>query len=217
MLCIMTRSVWFLAVVPAVLLLSACTPAAPTSEPIQSASVPASSSPTAEPVAPTVVDPADYIVDGAVGTTDEAWHVIYSFYTDASKSVLCDFDVNSETPSSAYCWVVTGKEALATYNVPPPVSGQCDQGSADYAGDGYEVGIGVFQQIGKDAGFVGCREIETETPAVLSNSKVIPDNSTISTKELTCTVEKGIATCGYTNAASTTTFAFGLSVAQFTF
>jgi hypothetical protein len=104
-----------------------------------------------------------------------------------------------------------------TYNVPPPITAQCDQGSADYSGDGYEVGIGVFQQIGVDAGFVGCREIETTTPAVVSESKVIPDNSTISAGELTCTVEEGVATCGYAAPGNGTTFAFGLSVAQFTF
>jgi hypothetical protein len=219
MLSFMKHRAWLLALVPAVLLLSACTPGSPAPDASQPEAASSSASPSAEaePVTPTVVDPADYITDGAVGTTDEAWQVTYSFYTDSSKSVLCAFDVNSETPSSAYCWVVTGNESSVTYNVPPAITAQCDQGSADYTGDGYEVGIGVFQQIGVDAGFVGCRELESTIPAVVSASKVIPDNSTISAEELTCTVEKGIATCGNTTPGSTTTFAFGLSVAQFTF
>ena len=215
----MKRRAWPLALVPAVLLLAACNPISPAPEASQPETASASATPSADPVptAPTAVDAAEYIIDGAVGTTDEAWHAIYSFYTDASESVLCDFDVNSETPSSAYCWVVTGKESLVTYSVPPPVTGQCDFHTAEYTGDGYQVGVGVFQQIGVDAGFLGCREIETSTPAIVSGSKVIPDNSTISAGELTCTVAGGIATCGYAAPGSTTTFTFGLSVAQFTF
>jgi hypothetical protein len=207
--------------VPIVLLLSACNPTTPA--PSDSASPAAPASQTASPAAPSpaaaiTVSAADYITDGAVGSGNDAWSVLYSFYTDASKTVLCAIAANSESPAAANCWVVKGKESQVTYNVPPPITGQCDTNDpVNYRGDGYQVGLGLFQAIGQDAGFYGCREIETETPAVLTASKVIPDNATIATEDLTCTVTGGIAKCGYTTSGNVTSFTFGLSVATFTF
>lgn len=210
----MMRRGLLLLVFPAVLALAACgspapvvTSAAPTVKPTTSATPSATPTPTPTPVKPVTVDPAGYLIDGAPGTGDQVWSAIYGFYTDASKAVRCDFYVSSEAEGYAACQVMKGHETEVTYDVPSEFVEPCD------GLNGFEMGVGVFQLIGQQAGFAGCREIQDEKPTAVASTKVIPNGGTITVKRFSCSVLNGVATC--TLNGNGPHFVFGLSVADF--
>jgi hypothetical protein len=180
-----------------------------------SASVSPSSSPT--PSAPAEVNAADYLTDGGPGGGSGLGEAVYSFYTDDSKTVRCDVSTSSVPPDLASCEIVKGNESLVTYAVPAESAAACDLADAkNYRGDGYQVSLGVLKNLGQDAGFWGCREVETDTPSVLTVSKVIPNGSSIVVGSIVCAVADGEVSCGYFSPGNDASFTFGLSVASFT-
>lgn len=209
----MMRRGLLLVVVPAVLALAACGTGGPTpsgSAPTVTVSPrPATAKPTPTPtptrVIPQVVDPANYLIDGAPGAEGTVWQAIYGFYTDASKAVRCDFFVNSESPGYTSCEITKGHETEVTYDVPSEVTAPCD------GLNGFEVGVGVFQQTGSNVAFNGCRSIETDKPAAVATTKVIPNGGSLTVKNFTCSALDGVATC--TLGTNGPHFVFGLSVA----
>ena len=215
------RALVIIAVVPVVLALAACgSPAqaptgSPAAPPAASQSATATPTPTPAPTTatPQVVNPTDYLLDGAIGGDGDVWQAKFGFFTDASKAVRCDISVNSETPGRVTCQVMVGSEGEVSYAVPGPVSDQCDASSATYR-DGYEVGLGLFQSIGTDSGFYACRELQAEHADWVASTKVIPDAGTINVQEFSCTVAAGVASCGRPGKSGG--FVFGLSVASFT-
>ena len=211
----MIRRGLLLLLVPAVLVLAACGTGDGTSSPSPDSTVaaPVSSSPTPSetalapvPVVPQQLNPADYVIDGNIGAAEDVWGAIVGFYTDASKAVMCDMHVSSETPGYATCEIVAGHESAATYAKPASYINSCPGGN-----DGYEVGVGIFQQTGVNVAFDGCQDIQSQLPAAVAATKVIPDGGSITINKYTCSSLAGVATC--TLNAAGPHFVFGLSVA----
>jgi hypothetical protein len=159
----------------------------------------------------------DYLTDGGPGGGSGLNEAVYSFYTDESKSVRCDMSSSDVPPDRAACEIVKGKETSVTYPVPAMHAGACDPADFQhYLGDGYQVILGIAQRLGKDASFWGCREVESDTPQVMAQSKLLPDGATLVAGTLKCSVASGVVTCSYVDPAKTASFTFGLSVATFT-
>jgi hypothetical protein len=197
--------------------LAACTQAGTdtTNGPKPPTSIGPSSSPT--PTAPAEVNAADYLTDGGPGGGSGLGEAVYSFYTDDSKTVRCDLSTSSVPPDLASCEIVKGNESLVTYAMPTEPAAACDLANAkNYRGDGYQVSLGVLKYLGQDAGFWGCREVETDTPDVLTASKVMPNGSSIVAGSIVCAVADGDVSCGYISPGNDASFTFGLSVASFT-
>ncbi|MEP6482133.1 MAG: hypothetical protein ABJA94_09025 [Rhodoglobus sp.] len=206
------KRIGLILLVPLVLALAGCgnpagTPSAaggaPTVAPTSSTPT-ATVTPSAAPVVPSVANPADYLIDGAIGGDGDVWSAAYAFYTDSSKSVICDFRLFSETPGVAACEIVKGKESLATYAKPASVVTPCSDGL-----DGYELQIGAFQATGDNVAFNGCRTIETKFPAAVPTIKVMPDGGSLTLKGYSCSVLSGVATCMYSPPGWTITFGLG--------
>jgi ABC-type transport system substrate-binding protein len=201
--------------IPLAIVLAGCAPESPI---VPSGPAPiVSESSTPEPEGPTNVDPAEYLLAGGIGSSTEVWSAQIGFYTDDAKSVRCDITVNSETPGIASCEVVKGHDAEVTYTVPFQITDQCKKGSAFYRGDGYEVALGVFQAIGQDTGFYGCREGQDANPGFAALTKVLPDNATVTIQEFSCSVVSSVASCGYSDSAKSAGFSFSLTTASFHF
>ena len=226
----MRRVLPVLVVVPFIAALTACAPAVHTgatgpSQPSVSA-VPVgtpSATPVVQPTptpttpaAPPVINPADYLVDGNPHHPDanDEWFGEYAFWTDATKSVICQETIFSGDNPGASCTVVPSARATVTYPLPPGSSADCAK--SDW--DGYTMGLGaaVDDLIPKDAGFDQCWDPTYYSPTILAKTKVLPDGATLAVSPFTCTVKASVATCaesieGYPPA----TFTFGLHVATF--
>jgi hypothetical protein len=211
----MKRCALFVAVVPLVLALSGCVPASNGAQPTAPASASPSSAPTPGP--PAAVDTATYLLKGKIGNSSKTWSAIFGFYTDDAKDIRCDISVNSKSPGRTTCEIVKGHEKKVTYDKPSKITDQCVPNSGFYRGDGYQVGLGLFQAIGQDTGFYGCREGEKNYPWFANKTKVLPDNSYLEVKGFRCTVESSVVTCAYTKPTKTASFTFGLDVANFHF
>ena len=175
--------------------------------------------PTPSPSAstPPPTNPMDYLTDGGPGGGSGLNEAVYSFYTDESKTVRCDMSSSDVPPDRADCEIVKGKEGLVTYAVPAKHAGACDVTDFQhYIGDGYQVSLGIAQRLGRDSSFWGCREVESDTPQVLAQSKVLPDGATLVAGTVECSVAAAVVTCRYVDPAKTASFTFGLSVATFT-
>lgn len=208
----MNSRVSVIIVATAVLLISGC---AGTPEPTPTASaqletpvVEDSATPEPEAAVPQDVNPSDYLLAGGI-VEGEAWGAKFGFFTDESKTVRCDISVSSEAPGRVTCEIMEGFETQVQWGVPSPIGSPCTSAAGDR--DGYQLGAGLFQSIGVDVGFWGCRDVQSDHPDWVAATKVLPDAGTITVDdEYTCTVTAGLATCG---KVGTPAFVFGLSEA----
>ena len=207
-----------------VLALSGCSATPPVSEATPSVTDIESASPTPTPTAdpsPFDVNPDDYLVAGTPYVFDDEgfWGGDWAFYTDESKSVMCDISILSGDPGSNFCWVTPGHEAEATYGLPASAgtAADCSEGP-----DGYMVGmVGEPEDPTKTAGFAGCHTYLWLDAAAIAKTKVLPPFGVLTiTDEVqpdesyTCSVADGAATC--TSKVPAASFTFGLHVASFT-
>lgn len=223
----MRRVLPALVVIPFIAVLTACAPAVHTGAsgpsqpsvsgvPVSTPSATPVVTPTPTPTAPPVINPADYLVDGNPHHPDanDEWFGEYAFWTDATKSVICEETIFSGDNPGTSCTVVPSARAQVTYPLPPGSSPNCAK--SDW--DGYTIGLGasVDDLIPKDAGFDQCWDPSYYTPAILAKTKVLPDGATLAVAPFKCTVKASVASCeesapGYAPA----TFSFGLHVATF--
>lgn len=208
----MNSRVSVIIVATAALLLSGCAGAPePTATPdVEAPVVEESPTPEATPDAtvPQDVNPNDYLLDGAI-VEGEVWGAKFGFFTDETKSVRCDISASSEAPGRVTCEIMVGFEDQVEWGVPSPIGSPCTSAAGDR--DGYQLGAGLFQSIGVDVGFWGCRDVQSDHPDWVAATKVMPDAGTITVDdEYTCTVIASLATCG---KVGTPAFVFGLSEA----
>jgi hypothetical protein len=143
------------------------------------------------------------------------WYGEWAFYTDATKSVWCQFTIFSADNPGATCSIVPAARAKVTYPLPAGSSAGCV--SSDW--DGYTLAMGGSAddlQPNADAGWDQCFTDDPPTAADLAKTLVLPDGATLAVAPFSCTVTSGVATCGETNPGSATvTLTLGLHTASF--
>jgi predicted small lipoprotein YifL len=206
----MKRRFGLLFALPFVLALAACAPARPIHLPPKAA--PSSASPTSSPP----VNPANYLVEGTPDVPDSngEWYGEWAFYTDASKSVWCQFTVFSGDNPGANCSIVPADRSRVTYPLPAGSSAGC----ATSNWDGYTLGLGasVDDLMPQDAGWDQCFGNDPASAADLAKTLVLPSGATLAVAPFSCTVSAGVATCSESvtgGAAATVTL--GLHTASF--
>ncbi len=217
----------FVALIPLIFLLSACAPVAHVAGPhptvahhTPKASVTPLATPTptvtAPPPAP-AINPAQYLIEGTPNVPDAngEWYGEWAFYTDASKSVWCQFTIFSGDNPGAACSILPAARAQATYSLPPGRSVGC--ATSDW--DGYTLAMGGSAddlQPNADAGWDQCFSQDSPTAADLAKSPVLPNGATLTEAPFTCTVQAGVATCAMTDAGNpSVTITLGLHTASF--
>jgi hypothetical protein len=218
-----------LAAIPLVLLLAGCVPAATPSShtTVSTPQHSASATPTLTPApAPTPVDPAGFLTlgDPGVPDSDGEWVGRYTFFTDASKSVLCTMTVFSGDPGGIDCQVLPDSLAKRTYALPAGVTSTCSPvGSQGVTSDGSEIDMGSEALYPANVGWEGCITDPAIDPAVLAATKVLQPSQVMTithdTERWTCavTTSKAVGTAHCSSAQSATaSLTFGLSEASFT-
>ncbi len=226
----MNRIIGVVLVVPLLLVLAACAPVKHVALPSHPHPGHASATPTAtatptpsatpivtKPVVPPTITPANYLVDGTpnVPDADGEWFGQWAFFTDATKSVWCQFIIFSGDNPGATCSIVPSARAKATYPKPAGTSPGC----ATTDTDGYTLGMGGSAddlQPNADAGWVQCIAGDPDTAALIAKTQVLPDGATLAVAPFSCTVKSGVATCGETlQGEPTITISLGLHSASF--
>jgi hypothetical protein len=223
----MNRRVGVVLVVPLLLLLAACAPvkhvALPSHpHPGHSATVSASPTPSAtpivtKPIVPPTITPANYLVDGTPNVPDAngEWFGQWAFFTDATKSVWCQFIIFSGDNPGATCSIVPSARALATYPKPAGTSPGC----ATTNTDGYTLAMGGSADDLDPPGSAGwdqCIAGDPDTAALIAKTLVLPDGATLAVAPFSCTVKSGVGTCSETlQGAPPLTISLGLHSASF--
>jgi len=197
----MLRRAAALAVLPLLLVLTACGGPAPVETPV--ASAPPEPTPSETAIVPpesTQIDPEEYLIDGGVDLVDEdgMWMARYGFYLDDSKTTLCDMYIFSGDDPDLFCTITPGSEDVVTYDLPPA---DCDASQSNFA-DGYSAGINGKSLEGK-AGFTGCQEYNQPEPEIDPLRKVLPPYSILLVEPFACEVTvDAVALCNYTDGTA---------------
>ena len=113
--------------------------------PVAAATHTASPTPSAAPT-PTVVNAADYLLEGTPGVpdADQTWDGHYGFWLDASHAVACDLFIASADVGGARCGIQPGHQAARSYALPAGIPTTCQfDPSSSYMLDGTAVDINV--------------------------------------------------------------------------
>ena len=218
------------ALIPLVLLLAACAPSAhhiagphPT---VIHHTPKASGSPSATPTptpTPTVAAPpapfnaAQYLIEGTPNVPDANgdWYGEWAFYTDATKSVWCQFTIFSGDNPGSTCSILPAARAQVTYPLPAGRSVGC----ATTNWDGYTLamaGSADDLQPNADAGWDQCFSQNPPTAADLAKTPVLPNGATLAVAPFSCTAQAGVGSCGLTYSGQPTiTITLGLHTASF--
>jgi hypothetical protein len=226
----MNRRIGLVLVVPLLLVLAACAPATHValgspphpSRPGTAATTSASPTPSAtpivtKPIVPPTITPANYLVDGTpnVPDADGEWFGQWAFFTDATKSVWCQFIIFSGDNPGATCSIVPSARAQATYPKPSGISAGCATSNTD----GYTLAMGGNAddlQPTADAGWDECIAGDPDIAALIAKTQVLPDGATLAVAPFSCTVKAGVGTCGETLPSEPTiTISLGLHSASF--
>lgn len=224
----MKRGLGLLLVVPLLFAISACAPTrhaggSPKPHAGSNASSSASSSATptsapvvAPPASPPKINPADYLINGTpnVPDADGEWYGEWAFFTDATKSVWCRFDIFSGDAPGGGCYINPAAKASVTYAIPAAASNSCDL-SSDNARDGYALGLNDQPLADQLAGWSGCATAYFEPPADLANTRVLPDGATLTVDPFSCSAKASVATCVWNVDSSIATITLGLHSATF--
>jgi hypothetical protein len=207
----MIRRAAALAVLPLLLVLSACAPPEPVETPEASAPAPAPSPTETVPPESSQIDPEGYLIAGGVDLVDEdgMWTARYGFYLDDSKTTMCDMWIFSGDDPDLFCTIAPKAENVISYDLPPA---NCDASQSNFA-DGYSAGINA-KSLGGKAGFTGCQEYNQPEPEVDPLRKVLPPYSILLVEPFMCEVTvDAVALCGYTDGSAN--IEWGATVANF--
>jgi predicted small lipoprotein YifL len=207
----MLRRAAAFAVLPLLLVLTACGEPAPAETPTASAPAPIATPTETVPPESSPIDPDDYLIDGGVDMIDEngMWSARYGFYLDDSKTTQCDFTLFSGDDPGLFCTVAPGETGVVSYELP---EANCDASQSNFA-DGYSAGINGKSLEGA-AGFTGCQEYNQSEPLVDAKRKVLPPYSILLVEPFMCEVTvDAVALCGYTDGSAN--LEWGATVANF--
>jgi hypothetical protein len=228
----MRRSWSLVLVVPVLLAIAGCAPASrvashhpiavhDSGSPLSSVAPSLSPTPTPTVTTPAVTGPVeivakDYLIEGTPHVPDAngEWFGQWAFYTDATKSVWCQFIIFSADNPGATCSIVPAARSKASYPLPPGSSVGCK--TSDW--DGYTLALAASAEdlIPKDAGWDQCFSQGSQTAADLAKTKVLPDGATLGVAPFSCTVHGGVATCAIAiPGQQAATLTLGLHVASF--